>query len=101
MNSKLEFLQKEMKLLNSISENFEPAMRDPGSRAEFLGQCGDIVSGVDSSLEKQKKLLQESERESTQLKEKHFGLVQEQRAYYKAIKDFQQECDKNEWLEQQ
>ena len=101
LNSKLEFLQKEMKLLNSISENFEPAMRDPASRVEFLGQCGDIVSGVDSSLEMQQKLLAESERESAQLKERHLGLVQKQRAYYKAIKDFQQECDKNEWLEQQ
>jgi hypothetical protein len=24
--------------------------------------------------------------------------VEEQRRYYKAVKDFQQECDKNDWL---
>jgi hypothetical protein len=30
----------------------------------------------------------------------HFQLVDEQRKYFKAVKDFQEECTKNEFLEE-
>ncbi|KAJ1383920.1 hypothetical protein B484DRAFT_410977, partial [Ochromonadaceae sp. CCMP2298] len=68
LDTTLSFLKKEVKLLNSISETFHEAMKSAASKGEFSKQ----FEGIE--------------------------LVEEQRRYYKAVKDFQQECDKNDWL---
>ena len=49
LDSTLSFLQKEVKLLNSISENFHEAMRSSQSKAEFSKQFELIVKGVEVS----------------------------------------------------
>lgn len=47
LESNLNFLQKEIKLLNSISENFDVAMRSSQSKQEYLSQCDAIVKSVE------------------------------------------------------
>lgn len=49
LETSLSFVQKEVKLLNSISENFNEAMRNPVLKTEFLQQFEKIVKGVDVS----------------------------------------------------
>ena len=47
LDTTLNFLQKEVKLLNSISENFHEAMRTNQSKVEFSKQFELIVQGVE------------------------------------------------------
>jgi hypothetical protein len=98
-DSTLSFLQKEIKLLNSISENFSMAMRSAQGKEEYLKQFELILKGVESSLKAQESLLAKSETQTEDLKQTNQNLVDEQRRYFQAVKDFQIECSKNEWLE--
>jgi hypothetical protein len=47
LESTLSFLQKEIKLLNSISENFTEAMKSAAGKMEFSKQFDQIVKGVE------------------------------------------------------
>lgn len=47
LDTTLNFLQKEVKLLNSISENFHEAMKSSQSKVEFSKQFETIVQGVE------------------------------------------------------
>ncbi len=49
LDTTLNFLQKEVKLLNSISENFHEAMKSNQSKVEFSKQFESIVQGVEVS----------------------------------------------------
>lgn len=98
LETTLSFLQKEAKLLNAISDNFDNAMMNANSKTEYLTQISNIVNGVDESLRKQESLSQQKEAKLDQMKVTHQNLVDEQRRYFKAVKDFQEECTKNEWL---
>ncbi len=99
LDTQLSFLQKEVKLLNSISDNFDQAMQSAPSKLEYLSQCSNIVGGVNDSVSQQTDKLHMRSDILSALKTRHQMLVEEQRQYYKAIKDFQDECTKNEWLE--
>ncbi|CAE7440423.1 CCDC93, partial [Symbiodinium microadriaticum] len=98
LDSTLSFLQKEIKLLNSIGENFDDAMSNSISTAEYLQQFSNIVKGVEDSLRRQIANARQREQQVEDLKATHQNLVDEQRKYFKAVKDFQEECTKNEWL---
>lgn len=47
LDSSLSFVQKEVKLLNSISENFADAMKTSSAKLEFSKQFDNIVRGVE------------------------------------------------------
>jgi hypothetical protein len=47
---------------------------------------------------RQEGILKGKEKTLDELKSNHQNLVDEQRRYFKAVKDFQEECNKNEWL---
>jgi hypothetical protein len=98
LDTTLGFLQKEIKLLNSIHENFNAAMANPGAKQAFLQQFEAIIKGVDDSHKKQKAILERKDKEVEELKVKNQQLVDQQRLYFKTVKDFQEECNKNEWL---
>ncbi len=57
LDSTLSFIQKEVKLLNSIGENFADAMRSASSKLEFSKQFDTIVKGVEEQLKRQESLL--------------------------------------------
>jgi DNA repair exonuclease SbcCD ATPase subunit len=71
LDSKLEFLQKEVKLLNSISDNFSAAMSSSSSKAEFLQQFENIVKGVEMSSQQQETVATQREQRLDQLKSVH------------------------------
>lgn len=98
LETTLGFIQKEIKLLNSISENFNEAMKSATSKAEFSKQFENIFRGVEESLKRQENTLMSKQQVLEQHKQVYQTLVDEQRKYYKAVKDFQDECNKNEWL---
>ena len=98
LDSTLGFMQKEIKLLNSISENFCQAMKSTQGKEEFLKQFEGIIVGVDQSARAQEALLLRSEAHTEEMRTTNQNLVDEQRRYFQAVKDFQLECQKNEWL---
>ena len=98
LDTSLGFIQKEIKLLNSISDNFEVAMKSAQTKKEYLTQCETIVGGVEATLSRQSGILDQKTQTVEDLKVTHQALVDKQRSYFKAVKEFQEECTKNELL---
>lgn len=93
-----ELTMKETSLLNSIHSQFEAAMMTPGGRAKFVESMEGIVKGVKQKLLKMEKRLDAEKDTYTALKEKHMASVMAQRNYFSLVKQFQEECAKNERL---
>ena len=98
LDTSLAFLQKNVKILDSITETFGEAMQTLVGKEEFGKSMDNIVRGLNTSLGGQEETLAIKDSQLDQMKLTHQKLIDEQRAYYTAIKDFQNECDKNEWL---
>ena len=75
LDSTLTFLQKEVKLLNSISETFPTAMKSTSSKQEFATQFETIVQGVEESLTRQRSVLSVRDNTVDALKAAHQRLV--------------------------
>lgn len=93
------YLEKEVGYLNSIHDGFEQASQSSEtSKEEFLRQLEKIIQGVKTTEEKlQKKLTQEKDKRYN-CNETHMELVDKQRAYFKTVREFQEECKKAEIL---
>ena len=90
-----------MELLEGINEKFLPSMETKQAQEEFIAEIKRIdtgLAGMSENLERKKAAATEENEIATS---KYQGLVDEQRAYFKAVKDFQAECDKNERLSEQ
>lgn len=92
------YLNKEVNLLNSIHENFSAAMASPSTKEQFLRQMEQIVEGVKQNRLKMEKKKQEEKMKRDQYNDEYLSLIENQRLYFKTIKDFQDECRKNEIL---
>ncbi|XP_062573509.1 coiled-coil domain-containing protein 93-like isoform X1 [Saccostrea cucullata] len=92
------YLNKEISLLNSIHDNFRQAMASPASRDQFLKQFENIVEGIKQNKAKLEKRKQEEKMKRDQLNDQYLDLVEKQRLYFKTVKDFKEECRKNEML---
>lgn len=68
LDTTLNFLQKEVKLLNSVSDNFNEAMRSYESKREYLKQFETIVKGVEDSLVRQESTLVSREKRLDEVK---------------------------------
>jgi len=96
-----DFMSTEVKLLNSIIDAFPAAVLKggPASRQEFLQKLEAILSGVAANKQA---VAQEAEQQAEQkdkLTERYNALLEKQRHYFKAVKEFQDECYKNETLQ--
>jgi hypothetical protein len=98
LDSTRGFLAKEVKLIDSITNSFGEAMATKSSQEEFLTQFTAIVDGVEQSLKKQDAALAKKREMSEQKEKEHQGVVEEQRRYFRLVKEFQEECTKNEML---
>ena len=92
------YLGNEVSLLESISAGFPGAMKTQAGKEDFLAAFAKILDGVDKNISKVKGDL-ETEKQMLELKSNAFNsLVEQQRAYFKTVKQFQEECIKNENL---
>ncbi|KAL2086143.1 hypothetical protein ACEWY4_017202 [Coilia grayii] len=98
LDDKKVYLEKEVNLLNSIHDNFQQAMASAGAREQFLRQMEQIVEGIKQSRLKNEKKKQESKMRRDQLNDEYLELLDKQRLYFKTVKDFKEECRKNEML---
>ncbi|XP_064455476.1 coiled-coil domain-containing protein 93-like [Ornithodoros turicata] len=92
------YLDKEIGLLNSILETFTDAMNSPAAREQFLVQFEKIVEGVKQNRLKVEKKRQEAKGSRDHLHDQYLELVDKQRLYFKTVKEFKEECRKNESL---
>ncbi len=92
------YLNKEVNLLNSIYETFAQAMESPSGKEQFLRQFEQIVEGVKQNRNRLEKRKQEEKMRRDQMNDEHLQLLEKQRIYFKTIRDFQEECHKNELL---
>ena len=92
------YLSKEVSLLNSIHDTFEQAMSSSANKTQFLKQFESIVAGTNSNKLKLEKKKQEEKMRRDQLNDQYLDLVEKQRLYFKTVKDFKEECRKNEIL---
>eukprot|EP01083_Nonionella_stella_P177981 627338_1 len=95
LDEKYRFMMNEVSLMNSIQGNFTMSMKDTKSRAAFMQSVQKIVHGVENSVAKTQKTYESVHRELESANSKFQSFVEKQRAYYKAVKDFQAECAKN------
>ncbi|CAH1789544.1 unnamed protein product [Owenia fusiformis] len=96
-DSKL-YLNKEVNLLNSIHDNFAQAMSSQANKEQFLKQMENIVDGVKQNRLKVEKKRQLEKSRRDELNDEYLDLVEKQRLYFKTVKDFKEECRKNEIL---
>ncbi|KJE90137.1 coiled-coil domain-containing protein 93 [Capsaspora owczarzaki ATCC 30864] len=92
------YMSKELSLLNSIHDSFERAMATAQNKEQFLTQFENIVTGVKANLEKVDKRRDNEKAKRDKLNDEYLELVDKQRLYYKTVKEFQEECRKNENL---
>ncbi|XP_054882153.1 LOW QUALITY PROTEIN: coiled-coil domain-containing protein 93-like [Poeciliopsis prolifica] len=98
LDDKKVYLEKEVNLLNSIHDNFQQAMSSAAARDQFLRQMEQIVDGIKQSRIKMEKKKQENKMRRDQLNDEYLELLDKQRLYFKTVKDFKEECRKNEML---
>ncbi|XP_062861631.1 coiled-coil domain-containing protein 93 isoform X1 [Trichomycterus rosablanca] len=98
LDDKKVYLEKEVNLLNSIHDNFQQAMASSGAKEQFLRQMEQIVEGIKQSRMKMEKKKQENKMRRDQLNDEYLELLDKQRLYFKTVKDFKEECRKNEML---
>ncbi|ESN93607.1 hypothetical protein HELRODRAFT_88479, partial [Helobdella robusta] len=93
------YINKEVNLLNSIHDNFERAMQSESQRTAFMKQLDQIVDGVKQSKIKVERKKQDLKMTLSELQDKLNEVLDRQRLYFKTVKDFQDECKKNELLQ--
>lgn len=92
------YMEKELSLLNSISENYPEAMMSTKGKAEFLDQFQNIVENIRQTKLKSEQKLNREKQTRDQLSATLQGLVEHQRKYVTAIKQLDLECRKHESL---
>lgn len=92
------YLDKEIGLLNSVLENFSEAMSSATTKDQFLAQFELIVDGVKQNRLKVDKKRQEAKMSRDRLHDHFLELVDKQRLYFRTVKEFKEECRKNELL---
>ncbi|ELU05628.1 hypothetical protein CAPTEDRAFT_184119 [Capitella teleta] len=92
------YLNKEVNLLNSIYDTFEQAMSSTANKEQFLKQFEQIVDGVKQNRLRVERKRQEEKMRRDQLNDEYLDLVEKQRHYFKTVKEFKEECRKNEIL---
>nr|CAB3228779.1 coiled-coil domain-containing protein 93-like [Phallusia mammillata] len=92
------YVEKEVDLLDSIYDNFQTAKISAANMAQYLKHFEKIVEGIKSNKLKLEKKRQLEKMKRDELTEEYLALVEKHRLYVKTIRDFQEECRKNEIL---
>ena len=89
---------KETSILNSIHEGFHSALGSKTGKDKLLQSIDNIITGVKGNKARVDTKLSEEKERSGELTEQYSALAEKQRAYFKAVSVFQEECHKNEYM---
>jgi len=98
LNNSYHYLQNQLTILESIVENFNIGMKTKPAQEAMVKQFGLMMEGVELSKVEADSQLSEVKMEEEMLVSKYNKLMEGQRAYFKAVKEFQEECTLNEKL---
>lgn len=91
-------LSREVSILNSIHDNYKTAMSTKQNREKFIESLDNIIKSVNQNLEKEDNKQTKEKKNFDELNQRYLKLVEKERNFYKATKEFQEECKKNEKL---
>lgn len=92
------YMTKEVKLLESVNENFTTVANSSKGKEQLIAQMKGIVESLTMNRDKLQDRQAREKETRDKLKEEQLSLVDKERAYYKAVKDYETECSKNEGL---
>jgi len=92
------YIQRESSILNSMQEGYPTAMKSKTGKQKFLETLEGIKAQLEKSVEHVKNKIEQEKRRRDELDESYKHLLDKERAYYRAAKEFQEECKKNERL---
>lgn len=91
---------QEVKYLESIVEGYERAVKTKASREKLLESLRTIVEQIQVNTDKKAAELAKEKEKYTELNDRLHAALEKERAFFTATRDFQEECRKNEQLEQ-
>jgi len=98
LDESLSYVNNEVQLLESIIEGFPKSLKDKGSQQNFLTAFQQMLGGIEQTKAKVSTDLSAEKASLEVLSNKYNKLLEKQRNYFKAVKEFQDECFKNEKL---
>eukprot|EP00794_Sanderia_malayensis_P016993 gene16993-18705_t len=94
------YLEKEVSLLNSIHDSFEQALQaSSSSKDQFLEQMENILKGVMRNKDNVDKKKRNEKIKRDMLNDQHLDILDQQRLYFKSIREFKEECRKSEMIQ--
>ena len=94
------YLEKEVNLLTSIHDSFVQAVKaSSNSKDQFLGQLENILAGVIKNMGNVDKRKRNEKMKRDTLNDQYLEVVEQQRLYFKNIKEFKEECRRSEVLQ--
>ncbi|KNA09945.1 hypothetical protein SOVF_148890 [Spinacia oleracea] len=96
-----DLMLKEISLLNSVDSQFGDAIGNPAGRTKFIESMDAILKGIRQKFEKVLLGLQLEQKTLDVLRERYSAATMNQRQCVILLKDFQEECRKNERLKKE
>ena len=93
-----DFIEKEIKLMNSIQEGFEKSSETNHTKYQYVGQLEEILKGVKDAWKKAKDKLTEQEQAKESVLKQRQDLMLHQQQYFALLKKIQDEVQKNELI---
>ena len=95
---KLGILRKQVEQLNAIDSSFDDCLTRNNQKEALRGQIEAVNNGLDRWHESKLKSMEDKSSTLDGMTIQYNQLQNEQRKYFKAVKEFQEECLKNEKL---
>ena len=97
-NEERKILEQETTLIGSVHSSFATAMKSSKGQAQFLEQMDKFVGSARGLGERQREQLAKRQRQRDAKAAEHDGMADKQRAYFRAVKQLQQQAERNEAL---
>jgi len=92
------FYGQELDLMNQIYNQYTQIAGDKGKKENYIREMTRIKGDIEVSVGKIRNKVEVSTASRDTLHDRYNALQEQQRAYFKACREFQEECDKNEYL---
>ncbi|PRP79347.1 hypothetical protein PROFUN_12948 [Planoprotostelium fungivorum] len=92
------YLSKEVSILNSVHDNYKTVQNNRNGKEQLLTQLTGITTSVATTLGKSEQKLNAERENRSKIGDAYAAVLEQERLYYKAVKEFQTECKKNEEL---
>ncbi|EDQ91848.1 uncharacterized protein MONBRDRAFT_19712 [Monosiga brevicollis MX1] len=89
------YMMNENSLLQSIQETFPKAVLSTNNKRAFLDQLAKIVDGIDNNKERLREKEGSARERRDQLSQVHLALIETERRYFKAVRDYEQDMKRN------